>query len=61
MFHMLLISAEGTGNYLTAAAVSQRSDLIVNDERLSLYIALYAKDRTDIWLEQPQRQKIKRN
>ncbi|MCM3239689.1 DUF3231 family protein [Heyndrickxia oleronia] len=58
MFHMSLLSATGTGNYATAAAASQRSDLIINYERLSLEIAQYAKDGADImiknaWLEQP--------
>ncbi|MBM7682361.1 hypothetical protein JOD43_002536 [Pullulanibacillus pueri] len=58
MFHMSLISASGTGNYATAAAASQRSDLVLNYERLSLEIGEYAKDGADImiknaWLEQP--------
>ncbi|GGE33266.1 hypothetical protein GCM10011391_09900 [Pullulanibacillus camelliae] len=58
MFHMSVISALGTGNYATAAAASQRSDLIVNYERLSAEIAEFAKDGADIminnaWLEQP--------
>ncbi|MCP3739897.1 DUF3231 family protein [Rossellomorea sp. BNER] len=58
MFHMSLISAAGTGNYASAAAASQRSDLAVNYERLSLEIARYAKTGADImikhhWLEQP--------
>ncbi|MCQ6282827.1 DUF3231 family protein [Bacillus sp. EB600] len=58
MFLMAFMSAAGTGNYATAAAVSQRSDLILNYERLSLEIAQYTKDGADIvidnaWLEQP--------
>ncbi|MGE7307785.1 DUF3231 family protein [Priestia megaterium] len=58
MFQMALLSAAGTGNYATAAAASQRSDLVVNYERLSLEIGQYAKDGADImihhkWLEQP--------
>lgn len=58
MFHMSLLSAAGTGNYATAAAASQRSDLGLNYERLSLEIARYAKTGADImvkhaWLEQP--------
>jgi hypothetical protein len=58
MFHMALLSAAGTGNYATAAVASQRSDLILNYERLSLEIAQYTKDGADIvidhaWLEQP--------
>lgn len=58
LFLMGLLSSLGTGNYATAAAASQRSDLILNYERLSLEIAQYAKDGADImiqngWLEQP--------
>ncbi|WP_010283605.1 DUF3231 family protein [Bacillus timonensis] len=58
MFHMGMLTAAGTGNYATAAAVSQRSDLILNYERLSVEIAQYAKDIAYLmiqneWLEQP--------
>ncbi|WP_425204123.1 DUF3231 family protein [Priestia megaterium] len=58
MFQMSFLTAAGTGNYATAAAASQRSDLMINYERLSLEIAQYAKDGADImiqheWLEQP--------
>ncbi|WP_102275001.1 DUF3231 family protein [Cytobacillus massiliigabonensis] len=58
MYHMALLSAAGTGNYATSAAASQRTDLILNYERLSLEVALYAKDGADImiknkWMEQP--------
>lgn len=58
LFHMGLLSAAGTGNYATSAAASQRSDLILNYERLSVEIAQYAKDGADMmiqneWLEQP--------
>lgn len=58
MFHMSLISAAGTGNYATAAAASQRSDLALNYERLSIEIAKYAKTGADImikhhWMEKP--------
>jgi hypothetical protein len=58
MFHMALLTSAGIGNYSTAAASSQRNDLMLNFERLSLEIALYAKDGADImiqngWLEQP--------
>ncbi|WP_158736339.1 DUF3231 family protein [Alteribacillus sp. YIM 98480] len=58
MFHMALLSSAGTGNYATAAAASQRNDLALNYERLSLEIAKYAKSGADImikhnWLEQP--------
>ncbi|MBB6450757.1 hypothetical protein HNR44_002747 [Geomicrobium halophilum] len=58
MFHISLLSASGTGNYATAAAASQRSDLVLDYERLSLEIGQYAKSGADImikhnWLEQP--------
>ncbi|MDQ1143644.1 hypothetical protein QE429_000471 [Bacillus sp. SORGH_AS 510] len=58
IFHNGLLTAAGTGNYATAAAASQRTDLIVNYERLSLEIAQYAKDIAYLmidhqWLEQP--------
>jgi hypothetical protein len=57
-FHQLLLSTTGMGNYSTAAASSQRSDLILNYERLSLEIGQYAKDIATMmieneWLEQP--------
>ena len=55
---MAFMSAAGIGNYATAAAASQRSDLLLNYERLSIEIGQYAKDGADImisneWLEQP--------
>lgn len=58
MFHMTLLTSARIGNYATAAAVSQRSDLVMNYERLSLEIGQFAKDGADImiqnaWLEQP--------
>ncbi|WP_163970936.1 DUF3231 family protein [Oceanobacillus halotolerans] len=58
MFHMSLIITAGIGNYATAAAASQRSDLAVNYERLSLEVAKLAKSGADLmikhkWLEQP--------
>ena len=58
MFHMSFMNAAGTGNYATAAAASQRKDLIVNYERLSLEVAQYAMDGEEImisnkWMEQP--------
>ncbi len=58
IFHQGLLTASGTGNYATAAAASQRSDLILNYQRLSLEIAQYAKDIAYLmiqneWLEQP--------
>ena len=58
VFHQGFLTAAGTGNYATGAAASQRSDLILNYERLSLEIAQYAKDIAYLmiqneWLEQP--------
>lgn len=58
MFHMSLLSSAGTGNYATAAAASQRADLAIQYERLSLEIAQFAKSGADImithsWLEEP--------
>src|SRR5699024_9195810 len=58
MFHMSLLMSSGMGNYATAAAASQRSDLIMNYERLSMEISKLAKSGADImikhnWLEQP--------
>ncbi|GAB3794634.1 DUF3231 family protein [Virgibacillus kimchii] len=58
MFHMSLIMSAGVGNYATAGAASQRSDLMVNYERLSLEVSRIAKSGADImikhrWLEQP--------
>ena len=58
MFHMSLLMSSGIGNYATAGAASQRSDLTVNYERLSLEVARLAKSGADImikhsWLEQP--------
>ena len=50
MFQMSFLSAAGTGNYATAAAASQRSDLVINYERLSLEIGQYAKDGADIMI-----------
>lgn len=58
MYHMALLSAAGSGNYATAAAASQRTDLYQTYDRLSLEIAKFAKSGADImiknsWLEQP--------
>ncbi|MFD2655834.1 DUF3231 family protein [Gracilibacillus thailandensis] len=62
MFHMSLLMSAGIGNYATAAAASQRSDLMVDYERLSLEVSKLAKSGADImiennWLEQPPRTK----
>ncbi|MEN1968531.1 DUF3231 family protein [Lentibacillus sp. N15] len=70
MFHMSLLMASGMGNYATAAAASQRTDLMINYERLSLEVSRLAKSGADImiqhnWLEQPpgtkNREKLARN
>lgn len=58
MFHISLLSASGVGNYALAGGASQRSDLLLNYERLSMEIAQYAKDGADLmiennWIEQP--------
>lgn len=58
MFQISLLSAAGIGNYSAAAGASQRADLAVDYERLSVEIAEYAKSGADImikhnWLEQP--------
>ncbi|WP_408011532.1 DUF3231 family protein [Pseudalkalibacillus sp. A8] len=58
LFQIGFMSASGMGNYATASAASQRSDLIGNYQRLSLEIAQYAKDGADLmiqnsWLEEP--------
>lgn len=58
MFQVSLLMQAGIGNYATAAAASQRSDLMINYERLSLEVARYSKSGADImiknsWLEQP--------
>lgn len=57
LFLMGLLSSVGKGNYATSTAGSQRRDLAINYERLSLEIAQYAKDGADIliqngWFEQ---------
>ncbi|UJL46173.1 DUF3231 family protein [Virgibacillus sp. NKC19-16] len=70
MFHTNLMIAAGVGNYSTAASASQRSDLMVNYERLSLEVSKLAKSGADImikheWLEQPpgikDRKKLAKN
>jgi Protein of unknown function (DUF3231) len=58
LFLMTFLSASGVGNYSTAAAASQRNDLVLTYERLSLEIGQYAKDGANImiknkWLEEP--------
>jgi hypothetical protein len=70
MFQMSLIMSAGIGNYATAAAASQRNDLAINYERLSIEVSRLAKSGADImiannWLEQPpgikNREKLARN
>ena len=58
MFHMSLLMSSGIGNYATAGAASQRSDLMLNYERLSFEVARLSKSGADImiknnYLEQP--------
>lgn len=70
MFLMSQLMASGLGNYATSGAASQRSDLMVNYQRLSLEVSKLAKSGADImidhnWLEQPpgtkDRQKLAKN
>lgn len=70
MFLMSQLMASGLGNYATAGAASQRSDLAVNYQRLALEVTKLAKSGTDImiehnWLEQPpgtkNREKLAKN
>lgn len=66
MSHMSLLSASGIGNYATAAAASQRNDLAMNYERLSVEIAAFAKSGADIMintagLNSRQEQRIESN
>ena len=58
MFLMSELMVSGLGNYATAGAISQRNDLLVHYERLSLEVTTLAKSGADImikhhWLEQP--------
>ncbi|MCA1319234.1 DUF3231 family protein [Bacillus tianshenii] len=58
MFHISLMTAAGIGNYATAAAASQRSDLVIKYEKLSSEAALLAKEGADLmvknrWMEKP--------
>lgn len=70
MFQISQLVAAGIGNYATSAATSQRNDLVLNYERLSLEVARLAKTGADImikhnWLEQvpgtKNREKLARN
>jgi len=70
MFHMSLLMSAGIGNYATASSASQRSDLMLNYQRLSIDASRLAKSGSDImiqhsWLEQPpgilDREKLVRN
>lgn len=51
MFHMSLLTSAGIGNYATGAAASQRSDLILQYERLSLEVSRIAKSGADIMIK----------
>ncbi|UFU00090.1 DUF3231 family protein [Radiobacillus kanasensis] len=58
IFLMSVLSATGQGNYSTASTGSMRYDLTLNYQRLSVEIALFAKEGLDIminhgWLEEP--------
>ena len=58
MFQVNLLNSAGLGNYATAAAASQRSDLALNYERLSLEVGQFAKDGAELmiknkWMEEP--------
>ncbi|WP_085521789.1 DUF3231 family protein [Tuberibacillus sp. Marseille-P3662] len=58
MYIIGVLSASGKGNYSTAATASMRTDLILNYQRLSAEIGLYAKDGGKIminnhWMEEP--------
>ncbi|QAS52871.1 DUF3231 family protein [Halobacillus litoralis] len=53
-----VLSSAGHGNYATASSASLRYDLIFTYQRLSVDIAMYAKDGMDImikngWFEEP--------
>src|SRR5699024_9528769 len=56
MFLMSQLMASGLGNYATAGAASQRSDLIVNYQRLSLQVSKLAKSVADIMIEHDWRE-----
>lgn len=58
MFLISVLSASGQGNYATASTASMRYDLVFNYQRLSVEIALFAKDGLEImishnWMEEP--------
>lgn len=53
-----VLSASGQGNYATASTASMRYDLVFTYQRLSVEIALFAKDGLEImisnnWMEEP--------
>ncbi|KHF40193.1 DUF3231 family protein [Halalkalibacter okhensis] len=65
LFLKSVLSATGQGNYSTASTASMRYDLIGHYQKLSIEVALYAKDGFDIllknnWLEEPP-QSVDRN
>ncbi|MED4017511.1 MULTISPECIES: DUF3231 family protein [Sutcliffiella] len=58
MYLMSVLSASGQGNYSAASTASMRYDLVLDYQRLSVEIALFAKDGLDImlkhnWMEEP--------
>lgn len=58
MFHVSVLVSAGIGNYARAGVASQRNDLTINYERLSLEVARLVKSGADLmiknnWLEQP--------
>jgi hypothetical protein len=58
MFHNSLMTAAGIGNYASAAASSQRTDIAIKYEKLSSDTALLAKEGAELmvknrWLEKP--------
>lgn len=58
VFLMSVLSTTGQGNYSAASTASMRYDLVLNYQRLSVEVALYAKDGLDLmikhgWLEEP--------
>ncbi|WP_051353254.1 DUF3231 family protein [Thalassobacillus devorans] len=58
VFLMSVLSTTGQGNYSAASTASMRYDLVLTYQRLSVEVALYAKDGLDLmikhgWLEEP--------
>ncbi|MBD7939427.1 MULTISPECIES: DUF3231 family protein [Cytobacillus] len=51
LFQLGMLTAAGSGNYATGAAASQRHDLILDYERLSIEVGQYAKDIANLMIE----------